>query len=157
MNNNNIAIRRTSTIKLIFFSIITFGFYWYCWLWKLITDINKLYPQKYIHRCKWFSALILIECVSIYINYKGLQKNFIINYADVIWNIIHLLLALQILKNIEHYVKTEFDITIKHNPIGWLCFGCFYINAKINRLPKSIKSSIKKKLKELKENSYINS
>lgn len=151
-NNTNIAIRRTSTIKLIFLSLITFGFYWYIWLWKLITDVNKLYPEKYIHRCKWFIALIFTEIASTYMNFKGIQTKFIINGADVIWNIIHLLLALQILKNIENYIKNEFEITIKHNPIGWLCFGCFYINAKINRLPQAIKNGIEKKLKELKEN-----
>ncbi len=152
IDNSNIAIRRTSTIKLVLLSILTLGFYWYVWLWKLITDINKLYPTKYIHRCKWFAALILTECLSIYMNIKGIQESFIINGADVIWNIIHLLLALQILKNIENYVKNEFDLDIKHNPLGWLFFGCFYINAKINRLPQSIKNGIKKKLKELKEN-----
>lgn len=150
MNNSDIAIRRTSTLKLIFLSIITLGFYWYVWLWKLITDINKIYPAKYIHRTKWFTALILTECTSIYMNFKGIQKEFIINSADLVWNLIQLLLALQILKNIENYVKNEFNIIIKHNAFGWLFFGCFYINYRINRLPKYIKNEIKRKIKELK-------
>lgn len=152
MENTNITIRKTSTIKLIILSIITLGFYWYIWLWKLITDINKLYPKKYIHRRYWFTILILIECLSIYMDIKGIQSKHIVNSADILWYIVQLALALQILKNLEKYVKDEFDIIIRHNVFGWVFLGCFYINYKINRLAQSIKKGVAKKLKELKEN-----
>lgn len=155
MKDSNIAIRKISTFKLIILSIITLGFYWYVWLWKLITDINKLYPKKYIHRRYWFTILILLECVSIYMDIKGIQSEHIINSADLLWNIVQLALALQVLKNLEKYVKDEFDITIRHNVLGWLFFGCFYINYKINRLSQSIKNGVEKKLKELKENNCV--
>ena len=157
MKDSNIAIRKTSTLKLIILSIITLGFYWYVWLWKLITDINKLYPKKYIHRRYWFTILILLECASIYMNIKGIQSEHIINSADLLWDIVQVALALQVLKNLEKYVKDEFDITIRHNVLGWLFFGCFYINYKINKLSQSIKRGVEKKLKELKENNYANS
>lgn len=147
---SNIAIRKTSTPLLVFLSIVTFGIFWYIWLWKLVTDINTIYPKKYIHRTKWFTALILVQFCSIYLFTKGIQKEFILNYADLIWALIQLLLALQILKNIEKYVKEEFNLDIKHNMFGWLFFGCFYINYRINRLSKYIKRELKWKIRELK-------
>ncbi len=151
-NKSSIAIRRTSTIKLVLLSIITFGIYWYIWLWKLITDINRLYPEKYIHRTPWLGILLLLDICSIYMNFKGIQTEFILNGADLIWMLIQIVLALQILKNIENYVKKNFDIEIKHNVLGWLFFGCFYINYKINRLPISIKQGLEKKIDLLKYN-----
>ena len=60
------------------------------------------------------------------------------------------MLTLQILKNIERYVKKEFDFDIKHNPVGWIVFGSFYINYKINRLNKTIKKGIENKIKQIK-------
>jgi hypothetical protein len=147
---SNTAIRKTRTPLLVLLSIITFGIYWYVWLWKLITDINIIYPQKYIHRCKWFCALIILQGISIYLNIKGIQREFIINCADLSWFIVQLLLALQILKNIELYIKQDFDLDIKHNTFGWIFFGCFYINYRINRLAKYIKRELKWKIRKLK-------
>lgn len=147
---SNTAIRKTRTPIVVLLSIATFGIYWYIWLWRLITDINTIYPQKYIHRGKWFCTLILLQCTSIYLNIKGIQKEFLLNCADLSWFIVQLLLALQILKNIELYVKQEFDLDIKHNTIGWIFFGCFYINYRINRLAKYIKRELKWKIRKLK-------
>lgn len=146
-------IRKTSTLKLVFLSIITLGIYWYVWLWKLITDINKLFPQKgkCIHRYNWFCALIGLELISITMSFKGIQNEFIINIAGVLWFFLNLLLTLQILKNIERYVKKEFELKIKHNPVGWIVFGSFYINYKINRLNTTIKKGIETRIQELKE------
>lgn len=146
-------IRKTSTLKLVLCSIITLGIYWYIWLWKLITDINKLFPQKgkCIHRYNWFCALIGLELISITMSLKGIQTEFIINIAGVLWFFLNLLLTLQILKNIERYVKKEFELEIKHNPVGWIVFGSFYINYKINRLNTTIKKGIETRIKELKE------
>lgn len=146
-------IRKTSTLKLVFFSIITLGIYWYIWLWKLITDINKLFPEKgkCIHRYNWFCALIGLELISITMSFKGIQTEFIINIAGVLWFFLNLLLTLQILKNIERYIKKEFELGIKHNPVGWIVFGSFYINYKINRLNTTIKKGIETRIKELKE------
>ncbi len=103
MEQNNISnkqIRKTSTFKLIFLTIITFGIYWYVWLWKLITDINKLYPAKgkCIHRYNWFCTLIGLDIISIILDLKGIQSKFIINIADICWMFINLILTLQILK-----------------------------------------------------------
>lgn len=81
---------------------------------------------------------------------KGIQSSFIINIAGVIWLFINLLLTLQFLKNIERYVKETFDIILKHNNLGWLFFGSFYINYKINRLNLSIKKGIRDKIKKCK-------
>jgi len=150
--NNAVAIRKTSTVKLLGFTILTLGIYWYVWLWKLITDINKLYPTKgkCIHRYNWFCALIGLDIISMILDIRGIQKEFIMNIADIIWNILSLILALQILKNIERYVLEKFDIQLKHNVFGWLIFGSFYINYKINRLNKSIKSGIENKIMVLK-------
>ena len=147
---SNVAIRKIRTPLLVLLSIITFGVYWYVWLWKLITDINTIYPKKYIHRVKWFSGLILLQTCSIYMLIKGVQKEFIVNMADLAWFLLQQLLALQILKNIEQYVKDEFDLDIKHNIFGWLFFGCFYINYRINRLAKYIKRELKWKIRKLK-------
>lgn len=147
---SNVAIRKIRTPLLVLLSIITFGVYWYVWLWKLITDINTIYPKKYIHRVKWFSGLILLQACSIFMMIKGIQKEFIINIADLAWFLLQLLLALQILKNIEQYVKDEFGLDIKHNIFGWLFFGCFYINYRINRLAKYIKRELKWKIRKLK-------
>lgn len=153
--NNTISnnqIRKTSTFKLIFLTIITFGIYWYIWLWKLISDINKLYPEKgkRIHRYNWFCTLIGLDIISIILDLKGIQSKFIINTADICWLFINLILTLQILKNIERFVKEKFDITIKHNVFGWLIFGSFYVNYKINRLNKSIQKGIDEKILQLK-------
>lgn len=150
LNLSNIAIRRTKTPILVVLTILTFGIFWYIWLWKLISDINTIYKKKYIHRTKWFTALILLQLCSIYMFIKGVQKEFILNYADISWFFIQLMLALQILKNIEYYIKDEFSLDIKHNIFGWLFFGCFYINYRINRLSKYIKRELKWKIRKLK-------
>ena len=63
---------------------------------------------------------------------------------------INLILTLQILKNIERFVKEKFDIVINHNVFGWLFFGSFYVNYKINRLNKSIQKGIDEKILQLK-------
>lgn len=149
---NNIAIRKTSTLKLIIMSLITLGIYWYVWLWKLVTDVNKLYPYKgkCIHRYNWFCALIGLDIISVIMPILGIQKQFILNSADLGWLIINLALTLQLLKNIERYVFETFDIKLKHNVFGWLIFGSFYINYKINRLSKSIQHGIEYKISELK-------
>lgn len=160
MNNNksteNIAIRRTSNIKFISLTILTLGLYWYVWLWKLITDVNKLSDKRHIHRTLWFPILILLECCSIWMNIKGIQKDFLLNSADLCWGLLELILALQILKNIENYISDEFEISIKHNVLGWIFFSSFYINYKINKLPNDIKKAFAKKIKKLKENEYYN-
>lgn len=150
--NDNIAIRKTSTLKLIVLSIVTLGIWWYVWLWKLITDINNLYPEKgkRIHRYNWFCLLIGLDIISAILDFQGFQKEFIINYADIIWFLINLILTLQILKNIERYVKEKFDIEIRHNVLGWLIFGSFYVNYKINRLNSSIKDGIDRKIVQMK-------
>ena len=151
-NDNNIAIRKTSTLKLIFLSIVTLGIWWYVWLWKLVTDINTLYPQKgkCIHRFNWFCTLIGLNVIAIILYLKGIQKEFIINIANVIWLVVNLILTLQILKNIERYVKEKFDIEIHHNVFGWFFFGSFYVNYKINRLNKSIQNGINRKITQMK-------
>lgn len=150
--STKIAIRKTSTVKLVFLSILTCGIYWYIWLWKLTTDINKLLSEqgKCIHRYNWFCSLIGLQIISILMTIKGIQTDFIINIAGVLWLLINLLLTLQFLKNIERYVKENFDIELQHNVIGWLFFGSFYINYKINRLNLSIKKAIRAKIKKLK-------
>ena len=150
-NNSYSAIRKTPTLKLVILSFITFSIYWYIWLWKLITDINKIYPKKFIHRSRWFAILIALDMISLVFNIKGIQTNYICNTPNAIWCIIQLALALQILKNIEYYTKETFNIKIKHNMFGWIFFGCFYINYKINRLPKYIKQDVENQLKELKK------
>ncbi len=152
-NEKNIsheAIRKIRTPMLIFLSIITFGIYWYIWLWKLITDINKIYPEKYIHKMKWFTTLILLDIISIYMTFHKIQTQYIINCVDTIWIIIQLALAIQILKNIEGYIKYKFNIIIKHSIWGWLFFGCFYINYKINRLTQSIQKELSNQIEELR-------
>ena len=52
---SDISLRKTPTLKLVLLSGLTLGIYWYIWLWKLISDINKLYPYKgkCIHRYNW--------------------------------------------------------------------------------------------------------
>ena len=150
LKSSNVAIRKIRTPILVLLSIVTFGVYWYVWLWKLITDINTIYPKKYIHRVRWFCALIILQACSIFMIIKGIQKEFLVNCADLAWFLVQLLLALQILKNIEQYVKEEFDLDIKHNIFGWLFFGCFYINYRINRLAKYIKRELKWKIRKLK-------
>lgn len=147
---SNTAIRKIRTPILILLSICTFGIFWYVWLWKLITDINTIYPKHYIHRTKWFCTLIILQATSIYMVIKGIQTQYLLNCADLAWFFVQLLLALQILKNIELYVKDEFDLDIKHNTFGWLFFGCFYINYRINRLAKYIKRELKWKIRKLK-------
>ncbi len=149
---SNITIRKTSTVKLVLFSIFTLGIYWYVWLWKLVTDINKLYPQKgkRIHRYNWFCTLIGLEIISIILELKGIQSEHIINIAGVLWLWINLALTLQILKNIERYVKEKFDLDIKHNVFGWIIFGSFYVNYKINRLNFSIQDSLNRKITQMK-------
>ena len=151
-NEDNIAIRKTPTLKLIILSIVTVGIWWYIWLWKLITDINNLYPQKgkCIHRYNWFCTLIGLDIISTILDIKGIQKEFIINIADVLWLLLNLILTLQLLKNIERYVKEKFNIEIKHNVLGWIFFGSFYVNYKINRLNKSIQDGINKKITQMK-------
>lgn len=149
-SENYSTIRKTSTIKLLELCLISLGFYWYIWLWKLITDVNKLYPLKHIKRRFWFAGLISINIIAVYMHIKGIQTKYIINLAEISWLFLQLLLALQILKNIESYVKQEFDIKIKHNVFGWIFFGCFYINYRINRLPESIKKGVERKIKNLK-------
>lgn len=151
-NSDNIAIRKTPTLKLIILSIVTVGIWWYIWLWKLITDINNLYPQKgkCIHRYNWFCALIGLDIISTILDIKGIQREFIINIADVLWLLLNLILTLQLLKNIERYVKEKFDIEMKHNVLGWIFFGSFYVNYKINRLNKSIQDGINKKITQMK-------
>ena len=144
------AIRKTRTPVLVIVSIITFGIYWYIWLWRLITDINKIYPEKYIHRAKWFTILILLDIISIYMTLYNFQTKYIVNCADLLWIIIQLALAIQILKNIENYVKYKFNIIIKHNFFGWIFFGCFYINYKINRLAQSIQKGLSSQIDELR-------
>lgn len=144
------AIRKIRTPLLVLLSLITFGIYWYIWLWRLITDLNKLYPKKYIHRIKWFTALISINIASIYMNFKNIQTQHIINCMDLLWIIIQLLLAIQILKNIENYVKYKFGIIIKHSIFGWVFFGSFYINYKINRLTQSIQKKLSDQIEELR-------
>ncbi len=151
MQSDCYKIRKTPTIKLIGLCIITIGFYWYIWLWKLITDVNNIYPQKHIKRRFWFLSLIILNIMSIYMHIKGIQTKYIINICEISWLFIQLLLALQILKNIEDYLKKEFDIIIKHNVIGWLSFGCFYINYRINKLPDYIKKEVERKIKIMKE------
>ena len=147
---SNVAIRKTRTPILVLLSITTFGIFWYVWLWKLITDINTIYPKKYIHRVKWFIPLIILQCCSIYMLINEIQKEYLMNIADLAWFLVQLLLALQILKNIELYVKEEFNLDIRHNIFGWLFFGCFYINYRINRLAKYIKRELKWKIRKLK-------
>ena len=115
LKSSNVAIRKIRTPILVLLSIVTFGVYWYVWLWKLITDINTIYPKKYIHRVRWFCTLIILQACSIFMIIKGIQKEFLVNCADLAWFLVQLLLALQILKNIEQYVKEEFDLDIKHN------------------------------------------
>lgn len=148
--NSYVAIRKIPTVYLLFLCIITFGIYWYIWLWKLITDVNKIYPQKYIHRFGWFEILICLELTSLYILISGKQGGWLFNIADVVWVIVQLLLALQILKNIENYVKKTFNIFISHSVFGWLLGGCFYINYKINRLQASIQKDLVKQIDKLK-------
>ena len=149
-NKNHSIIRKTFTIKLRALCIISLGFYWYIWLWKLITDVNKLYPKKHIRRRFWFSTLIILNILTIYMHAKGIQTKYIINLAEMGWLFVQLMLSLQILKNIEAYVKNEFDIKITHNIFGWIFFGCFYINYRINRLPECIKKEVERKIKKLK-------
>ena len=144
------AIRKTRTPVLVILSIATFGIYWYIWLWRLITDINKIYPEKYIHRVKWFTTLILLDIISIYLNFHKIQTKYILNCTDLVWIIVQLTLAIQILKNIENYVKYKFNIIIKHNIFGWLFFGCFYINYKINRLNHSIQKGLSNQIETLR-------
>lgn len=150
-NTENIAIRRTSTLKFIILTIVTLGLYWYVWLWKLITDINKLSDKRHIHRTIWFPILIFLESYSAWLNIKGLNGDFLVNIADLAWSILQLCLALQILKNIENYILEKFEIKIKHNIFYCLLFSSLYINFKINRLPKDIKKAYTKKLEKIKE------
>jgi len=149
-NSSYQAIRKISTFKLIFLSIITFGIYWYIWLWKLITDINNLYPKKYIYRFGWFAVLLFLESVAIYMRLNDIQSKHLFNIAEVSIYFVQLILALQILKNLENYLKNEFSLNVKHNVLGWLILGCFYINYCINRLPHKIKSDVQKQISELK-------
>ena len=148
----NVSFRKTPTYKLVFFTIISLGVYWYIWLWKLITDINNLYPfkGKCIHRYNWFCSLIGLQIISITMTLKNIQTEFIINIAGLLWIIINLLLTLQILKNIERFVKRAFDININHSVLGWVFFGSFYVNFKINRLNKAIKKGISNKIEKIK-------
>lgn len=83
-------------------------------------------------------------------NLKGIQTEFIINIAGVLWIFVNLLLTLQFLKNIERYVKEQFDIELHHNNFGWIFFGSFYINYKINRLNISIRKGIRDKIRKIK-------
>ncbi len=149
---SDLAIRKTSTVKLVFLTIITFGIYWYFWLWKLVTDINKLYPQKgkCIHRYNWFCLLIGLHIISYILTFKNMYNDYILDIAMYIWLLVNLTLTLQILKNIERYVKEKFDIVIKHNPFGWVFFGSFYVNYKINRLNSSIQNGINNKITQMK-------
>lgn len=148
----NVSFRKTPTCKLVFFTILSLGVYWYIWLWKLITDINNLYPfkGKCIHRYNWFCSLIGLQIISITMTLKNIQTEFIINIAGLLWIIINLLLTLQILKNIERFVKRAFDININHSVLGWVFFGSFYVNFKINRLNKAIKKGISNKIEKIK-------
>lgn len=152
IRSNNVYFRKTSTLKLVFLSTISLGVYWYFWLWNLVSDINILYPYKgkCIHRYNWFCALIGTQIISIIMMFKNIQTEFIINLAGLIWIILNLLLTLQILKNIERFVKLKFDISIKHNVLGWIFFGSFYINFKINRLNNTIKKGISDKINQIK-------
>jgi len=150
VQDSNIALRKTSMFKLIFLCIITLGIYWYFWIWKVITDVNNLYPEKYIHRIPWFTALIILEVLSVYLDIKTPDSPYLFNLADLIWIFIQLLLIIQILKNIENYIKNKFDIILKHNVFGWIFFGSFYLNYKINALPRSIKAAYNKKFQEVK-------
>ncbi len=150
--NSNIAIRKTSMFKFIFLCIITFGIYWYFWIWKVITDINKLYPEKYIHRTFWFIILITLEILSVYFDIKNPESPYLYNTFDFIWIVVQLLLIIQILKNLENYIKNSFEIVIKHNRLGFIFFGSLYLNYKINTLSKSIKNAHTKKLEEIKRN-----
>lgn len=149
---SKVALRKTPTIKLVLLSILTGGIYWYVWLWKLTTDINNLLSQngKKIHRYNWFCLLIGLQIISITMNFKGIQTEFIINIAGILWLFINLLLTLQFLKNIERYVKEEFEIELHHSNLGWIFFGSFYINYKINRLNLSIKKGIRDKIRKIK-------
>ena len=70
--------------------------------------------------------------------------------ADVFWFWINLALTLQILKNIERYVKEKFDLEINHNVFGWLIFGSFYVNYKINRLNFAIQDGLSRKITQMK-------
>ena len=80
---NHSTIRKTPTIKLLALCIISIGFYWYIWLWKLITDVNKLYQKRHIRRRFWFSALITLNISTIYMHAKGIQTKYIINLAVI--------------------------------------------------------------------------
>lgn len=151
--NSYIAIRKTSMFKFIFLCIITFGIYWYFWIWKVITDINKLYPEKYIHRTFWFIILIGLEILSVYFDIKNPESPYLANEFDLAWILVQLLLIVQILKNLENYVKHNFEIIIKHNSLGFIFFGSLYLNYKINTLSNSIKNAHRKKLEELKRKS----
>ena len=75
-NTENIAIRRTSTLKFIILTIVTLGLYWYVWLWKLITDINKLSDKRHIHRTIWFPILIFFGKLFRMVKYKGIEWRF---------------------------------------------------------------------------------
>ena len=48
-NEITFNVRKRSTLKFILFFILTLGYYPYVWLWKLVTDINKLENNKDIN------------------------------------------------------------------------------------------------------------
>lgn len=158
MKNKN--IKKINIYKLIFFGIITLGFYWYFWFSKIIDDINEKNKINFGIKILFWLFLfgILANLINFFLNFLSQENLYLltllfgIGYFKIIPNISLLFFPIGI-HYINKYIKEIYNIELDFLPSLFL--SIFYIQTKFNKEYEKIENYSSIKSEEI--NTKINS
>lgn len=138
-------VRKRSTFKFILFFIITLGYYFYVWLWKLVKDINNLDFEQNNRFNFWSIAFIpfllqvcdLCRTIITWHETTNSYSSWDNIYCRVLF-LVYFIISLKLIKKIEEYSLKKYNVKIKHNPIWAFLFPLFYVNYALNTFQERV-------------------
>ncbi len=148
-NEITLNIRKRSTLKFIIFYIITLGYYFYVWIWKLVNDINNLdfIQDKKLNFWKIMAIPIMLDIYDIYNTIITWDNDGFSSWDRFYFKInaiIGLILSIIFLRKIEEYAQKKYNVSIKHNSLGIFFFGLTYTNFAINNFGSRVQKALNK-------------
>ena len=142
-------VKKHSTWKFILLNIVTLGYYFYFWLWDLLNDINNLDFEQG-RKMKFWEWAILPLLLNVYNIYQTIITWDMDGFTT--WDkfyarcmgTIYLVIAIFLLNKLEEYAQKKYNVKIKHNILGLVCFNVLYVNFALNTFQKRVKKVIDK-------------
>lgn len=149
-NEITLDIKKRSTWKFILLTLVTLGYYSYYWLWVLVKDINNLDFEQ--DRKLNFWELVICPILLIIYNIYHVVITWDIDgfttwdrvYANIM-NAFFIVISLILLNKLEEYAQKKYNVIIKHNILGLVCFNILYVNFALNTFQDRVKRVIEKK------------